>query len=128
MAISRLNIETVHASSQPRLDDGVYKWFSGGLAFDNTYMAIIRFSISPATAPYVGTVIVDIKNDDGSVAYSLDIENNFPLVITIPDAEEFKIGGAFRFTISGTATLQATLARTSFTCFNNSGDSIGIQS
>ena len=128
MAISRKNIDTNWSVASPKLIDGTYQWFGGGVAFDNTYMAIITFAMSPGGGAYVGTVTVDVKNDDNTAGFSFNLNPNFPLIITIPDAEEYKIGGAFRFQISGSATLQATSARLMFTCFNNSGDSIGIQS
>jgi hypothetical protein len=128
MAISRQNIQTTYATIAPRLDGGNWIWFSGANAFDNTYLAIIRFHIVPTSAAYVGTVNVEIKNDDGTVAFTAQPGNNNPLTFTIPDSEEYKIGGAPQFRMSGSSTSEPTSIRVMFAFFNNSGDSIGIQS
>lgn len=124
MAISRNNIETKYFTVTPRLDGGNWVWTSGSNAFDNTYLAVIRFQVVGA----VPTVDVSVKNDDGTLAFTAQPGNNNPLTFTIPDAEEYKIGGAPEFLLSGSSTSEPTSVRVMLAFFNNSGDSIGIRS
>ena len=131
LTLSRYNIQSFHETPTATFDERNSVWVWTGSVFsvfDNTYLVMVQWY---ATNYQTGASANLRVNNGGSFnqnGFTVDLNRSFQIFFTIPDAEEYKVRTFPNFRLNGTSTVQPVALRTIVTTFNNSGDSIGIQS